>query len=307
MSISINISPAESLHPQRHWITLDEGKEFHENLKFRVCTYNLLDTKHAKRDKYDYCIDEVLSWGYRKSLIIKQVLDYSPDLMSFQEVEPAMYNDLKLELKNYDSTYFQKTPYSRKKDKKNPKEVELYKIPIIFCGTHIYWNPEFVDVKLIQTMILLSELKEFRCFIADEIDEEKIPMIIAGDFNSIPKSSVFSYITKGYLLRTNKELGPFLGKNYLDSLSDSNDPRFYQHGLKLDSLSQQYVPFTNFWTKFKDTLDYIFSTPDLLCLKVLGPIDDKWYINNRIIGFPNEFVPSDHIPVVVEYAYVMEE
>ncbi len=67
--------------------------------------------------------------------------------------------------------------------------------PILVSTCHVHWDPEFSDVKLIQTMMLMSELKN----ILDETqmslrpgttnpDVNNIPMILCGDLNSLPGS-----------------------------------------------------------------------------------------------------------------------
>ena len=52
-------------------------------------------------------------------------------------------------------------------------------------------------------------------------------------------------------------------------------------------------------------IDYIFSTPQSLArLGVLGPFDMDWIRSNKIIGFPHPHVPSDHIPIMAQYAMI---
>lgn len=35
-------------------------------------------------------------------------------------------------------------------------------------------------------------------------------------------------------------------------------------------------------------------------LGVLGPINDEWFLQNRVVGCPEQHIPSDHFPLVVE-------
>lgn len=65
-----------------------------------------------------------------------------------------------------------------------------------FCvaNTHIYWDPEFDDVKLWQTWMLLQELEKL-------LARRSLPLILCGDFNSLVESSVYELLTtKRYLL-----------------------------------------------------------------------------------------------------------
>ena len=35
-------------------------------------------------------------------------------------------------------------------------------------------------------------------------------------------------------------------------------------------------------------------------LGVLGPLDQEWYRNNKVVGCPHPHVPSDHLSLLVE-------
>lgn len=68
------------------------------------------------------------------------------------------------------------------------------KQPLLVATCHIHWDPEFSDVKLIQTMMLMSELSN----ILDESvtslrpgggsGDGHIPLLFCGDLNSLPES-----------------------------------------------------------------------------------------------------------------------
>ncbi|RCN35528.1 hypothetical protein ANCCAN_18611 [Ancylostoma caninum] len=65
------------------------------------------------------------------------------------------------------------------------------------------------------------------------------------------------------------------------------------------------IPFTNYTLDFKGMIDYIFSTPQSLArLGFLGAFDSNWVAQNKIIGFPHPHVPSDHIPIMAQYAVI---
>ena len=59
---------------------------------------------------------------------------------------------------------------------------------IIVANTHIHWNPEYSDVKLIQTQIFLEELTKIREKYKALQNNIDLPMIVCGDFNSTPDS-----------------------------------------------------------------------------------------------------------------------
>ena len=76
----------------------------------------------------------------------------------------------------------------------------LVKQPILIVTAHMHWDPEFSDVKLIQTMMLMSELKRIveesyhtvRPSVPAAVtpDCNIIPMILCGDLNSLPESGL---------------------------------------------------------------------------------------------------------------------
>lgn len=71
---------------------------------------------------------------------------------------------------------------------------------LLVCTAHIHWDPEYSDVKLIQTMMLMHELKAFVDDILQKCtnipatlkaDPNLIPLLLCGDFNSLPDSGNF--------------------------------------------------------------------------------------------------------------------
>jgi len=78
--------------------------------------------------------------------------------------------------------------------------------PLLVATCHIHWDPDYSDVKLIQTMMLMNELKhivEEATSLADagassDSDDCRscadVPLILCGDFNSLPDSGGFLVI-----------------------------------------------------------------------------------------------------------------
>merc|ERR1712228_627640 len=60
---------------------------------------------------------------------------------------------------------------------------------ISIANTHVYWDPQFTDVKIWQSWILCEEIQRAL--------GRELPLILCGDFNSEPKSAVYEYLTKG--------------------------------------------------------------------------------------------------------------
>lgn len=74
---------------------------------------------------------------------------------------------------------------------KPPQERQL----ILVANAHMHWDPEYSDVKLIQTMMFLSELKSIAERALGSVatgsptsDLSSIPIVLCADLNSLPDS-----------------------------------------------------------------------------------------------------------------------
>ncbi|PWA26319.1 DNAse I-like superfamily protein [Artemisia annua] len=62
---------------------------------------------------------------------------------------------------------------------------EPYEHYVIVANSHIYWDPEWADVKLAQAKYLLSRVAQFKKMVSEKF-ECTPSLLIAGDFNSVP-------------------------------------------------------------------------------------------------------------------------
>lgn len=74
---------------------------------------------------------------------------------------------------------------------KPPQDRQL----ILVANAHMHWDPEYSDVKLIQTMMFLSELKSIAERATGSVvtgsptsDPSSIPIVLCADLNSLPDS-----------------------------------------------------------------------------------------------------------------------
>ncbi|VDP31942.1 unnamed protein product [Heligmosomoides polygyrus] len=170
-------------------------------------------------------------------------------------------------------------------------------------------DPELCDVKLVQTMMLAHELYKLLEEVAEQfrITPQQTPVLICGDLNSLPDSGVFEFLSRGQISRSHTDLKGFRDDSCLERFSSGvRDPTTFTHSLRLDSAAElSNIPFTNYTLDFKGMIDYIFSTPQSLArLGFLGAFDSNWVSQNKIIGFPHPHVPSDHIPIMAQYAVI---
>lgn len=76
-----------------------------------------------------------------------------------------------------------------------PTDSSMLGQPILVCTAHIYWDPEFCDVKLIQTIMLSNELRTILDDSARTLrlagQRENVQLLLCGDFNSLPDSGKY--------------------------------------------------------------------------------------------------------------------
>lgn len=192
---------------------------------------------------------------------------------------------------------------------------------LIVVNSHVYWDPAFKDVKLIQVAVLMEELNKLADRYAkqapltnkkpswqneDENDREpapsleyssgsQIPMIVCGDFNSGSESPVYELFTKRVLDAHHDD---FKGRSYGTLSTDGMSHNFT---LKSANALLDQQPFiTNYTPDFVDELDHIFySSNSLSPVGALGAIDPEYL--KRVPGFPNQHFPSDHLALMAEF------
>ncbi|XP_069124351.1 uncharacterized protein [Argopecten irradians] len=181
---------------------------------------------------------------------------------------------------------------------------------IMVATAHIHWDPEFCDVKLIQTMMLMWELKHIieesiRSFRpgSSTPDINSIPLILCGDLNSLPDSGVLEFLNSGKVSRNHVDFKERGYDDCLQRINVSTEKDFLLHDFRLGrAYDNDIMPFTNYTFDFKGIIDYIFYSRDHLnLLGLLGPLDADWFQQNKVVGCPHPHVPSDHFPLLVEY------
>ena len=174
----------------------------------------------------------------------------------------------------------------------------------IIVNAHIHWDPQYRDVKLVQVALLVDEVDKIAARFAKYpprllqpedgephtgptyADGTKIPLIICGDFNSVPDSGVYEFLANGTVPSTHPD---FMSHVYGNYTSEGLRHRF---GLKSAYSSVGELPMTNYTPSFSGVIDYIwYSTNNLAVTSVLGEVD-KGYLS-KVVGFPNVHFPSE--------------
>jgi CCR4-NOT transcription complex subunit 6 len=194
-----------------------------------------------------------------------------------------------------------------------PSDVISRKQLVLVATCHVHWDPEFCDVKLIQTMMLMHRLQSIIKDVQSTylspggsttgMDCNQLALILCGDLNSLPDSGVVEYLSNGRVNANHKDFKD-IGYDCLCKLSDSSDAKdIYTHGFHLlQAYSRDILPFTNYTYEFKGIIDYIFYGQDMMRpLGVLGSLDWSWFEQNRVYGCPHPSIPSDHLPLLVQF------
>ncbi|KAJ3088340.1 Glucose-repressible alcohol dehydrogenase transcriptional effector [Quaeritorhiza haematococci] len=154
---------------------------------------------------------------------------------------------------------------------------------VVVANAHLHWDPNFMDVKLVQTAMLMEELDRiiqscaalparhpFQQHIAE--NPSRLPLIICGDFNSLPESGVYEFLSQGHIPQNHEDFGSYVYGTYTsEGLAHKMSLRSCYSHINLD--------FTNFTPTFKGVIDYVWYTTNSLCVAGLLGNVDKDYIS----------------------------
>eukprot|EP00238_Polyblepharides_amylifera_P002246 CAMPEP_0196590506 /NCGR_PEP_ID=MMETSP1081-20130531/66825_1 /TAXON_ID=36882 /ORGANISM="Pyramimonas amylifera, Strain CCMP720" /LENGTH=346 /DNA_ID=CAMNT_0041913635 /DNA_START=106 /DNA_END=1146 /DNA_ORIENTATION=+ len=159
---------------------------------------------------------------------------------------------------------------------------------LLFGSSHLFWDPQYADVKLAQARYLRGEADAFHTQLESSLSsskDERVRVILGGDFNSTPSSDVYKAMI---------------------SSSDEDDFTGYKSaygtGLWKQTLvdNDNYIeepPFTTCVPDWCDTIDYIFYSG--LCPLEVGKLPSREELGK---GAPNADQPSDHFPLRVDFS-----
>ncbi|OQV15343.1 CCR4-NOT transcription complex subunit 6 [Hypsibius exemplaris] len=185
---------------------------------------------------------------------------------------------------------------------------------ILAVNAHVHWDPEFSDVKLIQTMLLMNEVEKLVAKTKHDLNVEDVPIVFCGDLNSLPDSGVVEFLRNGRVSSSHADFKDLPYRSCLQKLSssqgrvmttapaDDDGPHFLHHPFALSSVyDEEDMPFTNFTSDFKGVIDYVFvSRGKFQTVGVLGALDPTWLEEHCVSSFPCPQIPSDHLPLVAE-------
>lgn len=205
---------------------------------------------------------------------------------------------------------------------------------IIVVNAHLFYDPAFADVKVIQTAILMENItklaekyarwpacKDKKTYALSEeggesmavVDEPvpepapsmeytsstQLPLVICGDFNSTPDSGVYELMAHGSLQADHIDFGRYQYGNF--TRDGIHHPFSIRSSYATLDGTAEALPFTDYTPGFTGVIDYIWYSTNLLeVTTLLGPVDAEYM--KRVPGFPNYHFPSDHLSLVAEFS-----
>ncbi|KAL7098079.1 hypothetical protein ACP275_10G183200 [Erythranthe tilingii] len=184
-------------------------------------------------------------------------------------------------------------------------------LSVCVTNTHINVHQDLTDVKLWQVHKLLAVLKKF-------YEKGKIPMLVCGDFNSIPGSALHCLLAHGKVDPRHPDLA-------VDPLGILQPTSKLKHDLPLISA---YTSFgraglglehrgrihsvtneprvTSYSEEFVGACDYIFYSGDSLMVESLLELLDE-RILGRNTALPCVEWSSDHIALAAEFRWITKD
>ena len=168
-------------------------------------------------------------------------------------------------------------------------------------SSHLYWDPAFPDIKLLQAYLLACESSDL---------SPNGPLVIGADLNSIPHASGVYELLMGsgkvpihhkehpVTYRSNSKNKTLKGVSP-EAVPELSNPSIFRSGMK-EWLGSEPT-HTNYTSSFKGCLDYIMLRGPL---KVVGgeplPLDS---VLSSEVALPNSVIPSDHLPLTVDLEF----
>ncbi|XP_063775131.1 protein angel homolog 2 isoform X2 [Pseudophryne corroboree] len=215
---------------------------------FTVMSYNILsqDLLEDNCSLYSHCRRPYLFWNYRLPNILHELQEMNADILCLQEVQENHYQEQikpSLEALGYCCVYKSRTGNkpdgcaicfkTAKFTLKLVKPVEYFRhnislldrdnvglvlmlqpktercaSSVCVANTHLLYNPRRGDIKLAQLAILLAEITE----VARMQDGNFCPIVLCGDFNSVPGSPLHRFIKEGTLQYAGMTIGKVSGQ-----------------------------------------------------------------------------------------------
>ncbi|CAD6337020.1 unnamed protein product [Miscanthus lutarioriparius] len=351
-------APQPALPSSRLWVcSEDASKCSSSGDACTIMSYNILADYNAQNHP-DLYLDvpwDALRWDSRRRLIIREIRHWDPDLVCLQEVDRFQDIAAGMKSRGYEGIFQRRTGDTRDgcamfwKSKRlhlleedsidfsefnlrnNVAQICVFELngahKFVLGNIHVLFNPKRGDIKLGQIRMLLEKANA----LAEKWD--KIPIVLAGDFNSTPDSAIYKFLSTMKLnisLHDRRQLSGLdsseFGLYELCSLlkyqwtdeevrnaTGCSNVVVAEHPLKLSSSYAMLKGNSNnrglhgeplatsYHKKFLGTVDYLWHTRGIECSRVLDTLPIG--VLRRTRGLPTREIGSDHLPIVAEFAF----
>ena len=193
---------------------------------------------------------------------------------------------------------------------------------VLVVNAHIHWDPEYCDVKLIQTIMLISELSSIVSRVQSEMgigvktrlaSLPGVPILICSDLNSLPDSGVVEYLLRRRISTDHPDFLDFAYDSFFETTNRMTFTERSPTGLPelrhlfniQNTYSADHMEYSNYTHHFKGVIDYIFYSGDFFRpVGLMGGVSSDWLKLYKVIGCPNAHFPSDHFPLLAEYELI---
>lgn len=319
-------------------------------------SYNILADYNA-RNHPDLYLDapwDAMRWDSRRRLIIREIRHWDPDVVCLQEVDRFQDIAAGMKSRGYEGIFQRRTgdtrdgcaifwkskqlhlveedsiDFSEFNLRNNVAQICVFELngthKFVLGNIHVLFNPKRGDVKLGQIRMLLENANA----LAEKWD--KIPIVLAGDFNSTPDSAIYKFLSTMKLnislhdrrhlsgldsTEFGYELCSLLKYQWTDeevrNATGYSNVMVAEHPLKLSSSYAMLKGNSNnrglhgeplatsYHKKFLGTVDYLWHTHGIECSRVLDTLPIS--VLKRTRGLPTREIGSDHLPIVAEFAF----
>lgn len=162
---------------------------------------------------------------------------------------------------------------------------------VFIATTHICSDYQAPYIQMRQVRACLSELQ--RC------NKNKVPIVLAGDFNTQPSTPIYHFLSKGYVPRYHQT-------ELQGSLRTPKNVDFH-HDIGLSSAYAKVIGreprCTNATHEFEGTLDYLWYSKKSLRPTAVLDIPSLVVLKEEV-GLPSKRFPSDHLPLVCKFKFL---
>lgn len=162
---------------------------------------------------------------------------------------------------------------------------------LVVSSLHLWWKPDDGWLRAAQTRYFYQQLQLF----LEEQEAQNAPVILAGDFNSLPRSKVYSFM-RGKGLQSAYALYP----RDAQAVRAARAPKVRGGSTRSEDLTGPEAPFTSVNGARTETIDYIWFSEANFTVDRLLDVPD---ISKAHDGLPTLIHPSDHLPLVADLRF----